>query len=146
MSSSEVEIANLIYRCGECIDSGDLAGEAALFAHATIDIGMDEVSPEDVLPVWRQGILLYEDGTPRTRHVITNLTIEVDEAAGTAICRSSYTVMQQAGGNPLQPIICGRYYDTFERHHGQWRFSRRDYSLTDLIGDLSRHAPNLEGL
>jgi hypothetical protein len=53
MPSSEVEIANLVYRCGECIDSGDLAGELALFAHATIETGTSEVVHRDVLPIWR---------------------------------------------------------------------------------------------
>jgi hypothetical protein len=141
MPCSEVEIANLTYRCGECIDAGDLASELAMFAQATIETGTGEVIPRDVLPHWRKGILLYEDGTPRTRHVITNLIIDVDEVADTATSRSRYTVMQQAGDSPLQAVICGRYYDSFERREGQWRFSRRDYSQTDLIGDLSRHAP-----
>lgn len=31
-----------------------------------------EVGPAEVLAIWRASIILYEDGTPRTKHVITN--------------------------------------------------------------------------
>lgn len=34
MASSEVEIANLVYRDAECIDAGDFPAAADLFAHA----------------------------------------------------------------------------------------------------------------
>ena len=84
-------------------------------------------------------VIRYDDGTPRTKHVITNANIDVDEAAGTGTCRSYYTVFQQLDGFTLQPIIAGRYHDEFERVGGAWRWSFRDYSLVDLIGDLSRH-------
>lgn len=140
MTSSEQAIANLVYRYAELIDAGDLEGAAALFAHARIKLGEHEVGPDGVLAAWRRAIILYPCGTPRTKHVITNTLIEVDEAAGTGTCRSYYTVFQQAGDGPLQPIICGRYHDRFERVDGAWRFAWRDYSLHDLIGDMSCHS------
>ena len=37
----------------------------------------------------RDSVIIYEDGTPRTKHVTTNLAIEVDEEAGTAVSRST---------------------------------------------------------
>ncbi|MFA7587577.1 MAG: nuclear transport factor 2 family protein [Novosphingobium sp.] len=79
---SEVQIANLLYRYAECIDAGDLEGAAALFARARLFIGEREIGPDEVLKLWRESILLY-DGLPRTKHVITNPIIEVDEAIGT---------------------------------------------------------------
>jgi 3-phenylpropionate/cinnamic acid dioxygenase small subunit len=142
MASSEVEIANLVYRYAELIDSGDLEGAAALFTHARIKTAIGEIGPEEVLAMWRKGIYIYDDGTPRTKHVITNPIIEVDEAAGTGTCRTYYTVMQQVGEGSLQAVICGRYHDAFEFVDGKWRFSRRDYSLHDLVGDMSRHSPS----
>ena len=142
MPSSESQIANLVYRYAELIDSGNLAGAGALFAHARIKTAIGVIGPEEVVEMWRNGIILYEDGTPRTKHVITNPIIEVDEAEGRGTCRSYYTVMQQAGDGPLQAVICGRYHDEFERVDGQWRFSFRDYSLHDLPGDMSRHSAN----
>jgi hypothetical protein len=35
--------------------------------------------------------------------------------------------------------VVGRYHDAFDRRDGAWRFVVRDYSLLDLIGDLSHH-------
>ena len=55
-----------------------------------------------------------------------------------ATARSYYTVMQQTDALPLQPIICGRYHDTFARRGGEWRFTDR-LIFSDLIGDLSQH-------
>jgi 3-phenylpropionate/cinnamic acid dioxygenase small subunit len=82
---------------------------------------------------------IYACGTPRTKHVITNPIIEIDEDAGTATCRSYYTVLQATDDLPLQVIAAGRYHDTFERVNGAWRFKYRDYSLLDLKGNLSGH-------
>ncbi|EUA56422.1 snoaL-like domain protein [Mycobacterium xenopi 4042] len=100
-----------------------------------------------MLRFWRAAVVLYPDGTPRTKHVVTNPIIEIDEDAGTASCRSYYTVLQQIDDFPLQPIVVGRYHDGFERVDGAWRFCFRDYTLVDLVGDLSRHlsAPIVPG-
>jgi hypothetical protein len=52
--------------------------------------------------------------------------------------------MQAAPGGPLEPIIAGRYHDTFVRSHGeaggegQWEFRDR-LIYSDLFGNLSRH-------
>lgn len=147
MASSEIAIANLVYRYAECIDSGDLEAASELFRHARVYMGAElgEVGHEQVLALWYQSIVIYPDGTPRTKHVITNPIIEVDETAGTGTCRTYYTVMQQAGDGGLQAVICGRYHDRFERVDGNWRFSHRDYSLHDLPGDMSRHSHNWAG-
>jgi hypothetical protein len=45
-----------------------------------------------------------DDGTPRTKHVTTNITINVDDAAGTATSRAYFTVLQALPGLALQPI------------------------------------------
>lgn len=147
MAASEVEIANLVYRYAECIDAGDFEGAARLFAHARIYAGpvLGEIGPDEVLALWRRSIVIHEDGTPRTKHVITNPIIEVDEQGGRGTCRSYYTVMQQAGNGPLQAVMCGRYHDAFERVDGAWRFCHRDYSLHELPGDMSRHSYNWDG-
>jgi 3-phenylpropionate/cinnamic acid dioxygenase small subunit len=141
MSDSAVEITNLLYRYAELIDAGDLAGAAALFRHAQVKVlGEDEPMEEaSLLAMWRRWIRIYPCGTPRTKHVITNPIVEIDEPAGRATCRSYYTVMQATEGFPLQVVTMGRYHDTFERADGRWRFCYRDYSLMDAKGDLSHH-------
>jgi hypothetical protein len=82
---------------------------------------------------------LYEDdGTPKTKHITTNPIIEVDEDAGSATCRSYYGVVQATPALPLQPIIAGRYHDTFQVIDGAWWFATRTM-FVDLMGDLSQH-------
>jgi len=117
---------------------------AELFAHGRIATAPD--APPDqtfegrdrVLALYRSSARIHADGTPRTRHVTTNAIIEVDEAASSASARSSYTVFQQVDEGPLQPIICGRYHDSFHRVEGRWCFDTR-IMWVDLVGDLSRH-------
>src|SRR5215469_10264682 len=137
---AETQITNLLYCYAECIDTGDLTGAAALFDHARIRIGAGEtIDAARLLAIWKSLIVLHPDGTPRTKHVTTNPIIEVDEDAGTASCRSYYTVLQQTDDLPLQTIVVGRYHDRFERVEGQWRFSYRDLTLIDMVGDVSHH-------
>jgi 3-phenylpropionate/cinnamic acid dioxygenase small subunit len=140
--SAETEIANLLYRYAEFMDAGDFAGAASLFDHARLRVGGGgdgTVDAATMLTLWESGVTRYPDGTPRTKHVVTNPIIEVDEAAGTASCRSYYTVLQQTDDLPLQPIVAGRYHDRFQRVDGEWRYVFRDYSLMDMVGDVSHH-------
>ena len=134
-------IANLLYRYAELIDSGDLAGTAALFERAQVKLaGASEVTGAAVmLALWQSHVRIYPDGTPRTKHVVTNPIIEVDEAAGTATCRSYYTVLQAAPELALQVICAGRYHDEFARDSQGWYFTARDYSMLDLVGNMSAH-------
>ena len=142
--TAAVAITNLLATYAECIDTGDLDRAARLFTHAQIKVGVGPagaslIDANALLKVWRDNIILHGDGTPRTKHVITNANIEVDAAGGVATCRSYYTVFQQLEGFALQPIIAGRYHDEFAYVDDAWRWSFRDYSLVDLIGDLSQH-------
>jgi 3-phenylpropionate/cinnamic acid dioxygenase small subunit len=137
---AETQITNLLYRYAECIDTGDLTAAAALFEHARIRVGAEDmIDAARLLAIWKSLIVLHPDGTPGTKHVTTNPIIEVDEDAGIASCRSYYTVLQQTDDFPLQPIVAGRYHDRFERVEGGWRFSYRDLTLIDMVGDVSHH-------
>lgn len=137
---AHIAIPQLLYRYAELIDAGDLAGAAAMFDHARIKMAQGyETDSAGVLEQWRRRVVIHPCGTPRTRHVVTNPIIEADEAAGSATCRSCYTVLQQTDTLPLQVIASGRYHDTFARVDGQWRFASRDYSQFDMRGDLSQH-------
>ncbi|KRF10472.1 nuclear transport factor 2 family protein [Nocardioides sp. Soil796] len=139
------EIENLLYLYAERIDDGDLDGVAALFAHGRVVRG-DEPPAEGSDAVRRiYQTRLYADGTPRTKHVTTNAIIEVDEGAGTATCRSYYTVFQQTAALPLQAIITGRYHDTFRVHDGRWWFDTRTFQV-DQVGDVSQHLDEARSL
>ena len=139
MASSHRAIESLIARYAELVDDGDFAGVGALLAEATFTGGAGSVSGGNAIErMLRNDVILYEDGTPRTKHVTTNIAVELDEDAGTAVARSYFTVLQALPDLPLQPIAGGRYHDRFERRDGQWRFVERRVR-TDLVGDVSRH-------
>jgi hypothetical protein len=140
VSSSEREIEKLIYTYAELQDRTDLEAVAALFAHGAFEV--DTVASfegaDGVLAMKRRHDRMYPDGTLRTKHVTTNVIVEVDDDAGVATARSYFTVFQATDGFPLQPIIAGRYHDRFRRIDGRWWFEHR-LVLSDLIGDLSHH-------
>lgn len=133
-------IVALVHDYAERLDAGDLDGVAALFAHATWrsdTTGQALRGVDQVRPVYDR-VVLY-DGSPRTKHLITNLVVDVDPDGGGAGARCYFTVLQGVvPGESIQVILAGRYVDRFERAGGAWRFTDRLF-VTDLVGDLSRH-------
>ena len=81
---------------------------------------------------------LYEDGTPKTKHLTTNVWIRVDEATRTAEGKAYYCVTQATPELPLQAIVTGHYHDTFHCIDGKWWFDSRTM-FVDQVGDTSRH-------
>jgi 3-phenylpropionate/cinnamic acid dioxygenase small subunit len=137
-------IRNLVYSYAELLDTGDIKGLAQLFAHATVRThGSDHEmrGAEPVRALIEQAVRLY-DGVPGTKHLVTNVAVEVDEDRGSATARSYYTALQARPELPLQPILAGRWHDRFERAADGWRFTDR-VIYTDLVGDLSRHIKGL---
>jgi 3-phenylpropionate/cinnamic acid dioxygenase small subunit len=131
----------LILEYAERIDRGDFDGVGALFAEGAV-AGPDGTplarGQAEVARLYERTTRRYEDGTPRTKHVTTNLRVEVDEGRGEASARSYFTVLQALPDLPLQPIVAGRYEDRFARSDGHWRFRERRM-FVDLVGDVSRH-------
>ena len=142
MSAARDAIENLLYTYAERLDLGDLDGVADLFAHAEISMEGTELTRrgrDEIRDMYAMSTRLYQDdGTPKTKHVTTNVIVEVDEAGRTATSRSYFTVFQQTPELPLQAIITGRYHDRFECEEGRWRFASRCI-ICDLIGDMSQH-------
>jgi len=134
------QIRNLLGLYCERIDLGDFAGVGELFADGALadETGRELARGADAVAAFYVAGTRLHDGSPRTKHLVTNVVLEVDDDHGTGTARSSYLVLQQVGVEPLQPIITGRYHDRFERHDGRWRFAERRF-VVDLVGDLSRH-------
>jgi hypothetical protein len=134
-------LGNLIAKYAEFIDSGDFDGLADLLGDA--GVGDSESSSllrgrDALAAMFTATTRRYADGTPRTKHVTTNLILEIDGDVGRASARSYWMVLQAVEGLPLQPILAGRYHDKFDRPDGTWRFAERRYFI-DLVGDVSRH-------
>ena len=130
------EIERLIYRYAELQDAADWDALAAMFAHAAFEADSGASwSGAELAERRRANVVTRGDGTPRTRHVTTNVVIEVDAARGRATAESCYTILQGPPALPLQPIASGRYHDRFERTDGAWRFAHRRSAL-DLRGRL----------
>lgn len=146
--AAHIEIARLIHLYAERVDLGDFEGVAELFRHAGMSAeGSDHVDRgyEEVLRRYIDWTRRLEDnGTPHTKHVTTNVILDIDTEKGTASGRSYFTVFQQTDKLPLQPIISGRYRDRFVRGDGAWRFEHR-HIVSDLFGDLSQHLLDATG-
>ncbi len=138
-SSSHRAIERLIADYALLVDRGDFGGVGELFAAGTFGGSGARIEGSAAVAKMLAGtVIRYDDGTPRTKHLVTNLVIEVDEDRGSATGRSYFTVLQATPDLPLQPIVSGRYDDSFHRADGQWAFTERAVTM-DLIGDVSHH-------
>ena len=142
-------ITTLMYRYVECVDAADFDGIASLFADGRItNEGVDGaiVGPDAVRALYVNTNRVHPDGTLRTRHLTANVMVDIDEAAGSASARSAFVVFQQTAELPLQPIVAGRYRDTFtrvgtrvgDRADNVWRFDCR-HIIVDQVGDVREH-------
>jgi hypothetical protein len=132
-------IAALIHEYAFRLDAGDLDGVAALFAQAELRFTRNDrvLRGAAEARTLYDPVILYDDGTPRTMHQLTNVTVEVDAGDATARARSYFTVLQVTGQG-LHPILAGEYRDRFAGTRDEWHFLERVFAPT-LVGDLSRH-------
>lgn len=133
-------IQNLIHRYAWHLDHGDFVAMGELFAHADVYAQGHLLARSDAAAVTREYdryTRKFENGTPRTRHVVSNLIIE---AQGLDHARASSYVMvfQHTDRLPLQPVIGGDYLDRFAKVDGSWRFIERRIG-TEMFGDLTHH-------
>ena len=142
MSDDRYAIQALLTTYAECVDAGRFAEAAAMFEDATYRVeradGSEPSSCRGTAEVeeFMAGTLLYPDGTPRTKHVMTNVDIHLDGERASSRCYA--TVFQQTDELPLQPIASGCYLDRFALVGGEWRFSERVITGF-LLGDRSHH-------
>lgn len=138
---AEAAIRTLIGAYAERLDAGDLDGVAALFEHGVFRSaargGSVRTGATEVRRMY-DSVVLYDDGTPRTKHVLGNVMVDIDEVAGSATAACTFTVFQSTPDGSLNPVLAGRYLDTFTRADRVWRYSERVVH-PDLLGDLSLH-------
>lgn len=135
--SDRDEIVALVHEYAFLLDRGDLDAVAALFEHAELhSTRNDRVrrGAAEARTIY-DPVIIYDDGTPRTMHQLTNVTVEVDGDLATA--RTYFTVLQVTNQG-LHPILAGEYRDRFGRIDGRWRFTERVFDPR-LFGDLAGH-------
>lgn len=126
-----IELLNREY--ARLIDAGELAAFAELFRDAV----WRDCAGADAVLKWLQGNVRLYDGTPRTHHLVSGLTIDVD--GSTAEGRSTITVyLQPEPGDPILPITVSDYHDEYVRVGGEWRFRSRKVARR-LEGDMTAH-------
>jgi 3-phenylpropionate/cinnamic acid dioxygenase small subunit len=136
-------ITRLLYTYAERVDAGDFAGVSELFARATYRaVAGDRIGVRtgafEVQQQFEKFTRRHEDGTPSTKHLITNAMVEVAGDGASASARSYFTVLQARPTLPLQAIVAGRYHDQFALVDGEWHFTDR-LIITDMVGDISQH-------
>ncbi|MBO0143333.1 nuclear transport factor 2 family protein [Agrobacterium sp. Ap1] len=135
---AESEISRLISTYVHNVDDGKIAENAELLADARFQVGEAIVHGRDeVAKFFQNNVQHHDDGTPRTWHAVSNVIIDVDTPTS-ARAVSYFTVHQELAGLPLQPIVTGRYLDTFNFVDGKWRFASRSVQPR-LIGELGYH-------
>jgi 3-phenylpropionate/cinnamic acid dioxygenase small subunit len=137
----KLAITELLYRYAELIDAGDFDGVGALLSRATFGgTGPQGVSgAEKIAKLFAATTRRYPEhgNTPRTRHLVLNPIVEPG-GDGIAVCRSTFCVVQDTEAVPIQPIVVGRYFDTFGQDESGWHFIERKVEI-QMIGDVSAH-------
>lgn len=145
--SARDKIAELLYRYAELVDAGDFDGVGELLGRASFGgpdtpavTGADNIAALFAMAIRRfpegGGRHRADPGTPKTRHLVLNLIIEIDGRAATA--RSTFCVVQATDRVALAPIVVGRYYDCFARDRDGWYFTERIADV-EMVGDVSDH-------
>jgi 3-phenylpropionate/cinnamic acid dioxygenase small subunit len=132
-------IEGLVYSYAKFVDEANWDGLRALFAHAEIRVhGTGQVvrGGDEIASFWSSVNKVHADGTLRTRHLITNVIIDLDDELGSATAESFFLSFQATDRISLQPIAGGRYLDTFRCRDGDWTFATKDIYV-DQVGDTS---------
>lgn len=134
----ESEVHRLLATYVHNLDDGKIAENADLLAHTRFQVAdAVVVGRDEIARFFKSNVQHHEDGTPRTWHALSNILIDVVSPTS-AKAVTYFTVHQELPGLPLQPIVTGRYIDTFELVDGAWRYATR-WVQPRLIGELSRH-------
>ncbi|SDC90428.1 SnoaL-like domain-containing protein [Mycolicibacterium neoaurum] len=132
---SRDQITELLYRYAELIDAGDFDGVGALLGRGNF---MGVAGPAAIAELFAATTRRFPEhgNRPRTRHLVLNPIVDID--ADSARARSTFVVVQQTDTVALQPIVVGRYADTFARDEHGWYFTERTVDV-EMIGDISDH-------
>jgi len=138
--TERLAVTELLYRYAELIDAGNFDGVGQLLARATFAStrSASTSGAEAIAKLFAMTTRRYPDhgNTPRTRHLVLNPIVDVEGRTATA--RSTFCVVQNTETVPLQPIVVGRYFDTFSCDDDGWYFTARRVDV-EMVGDISAH-------
>ncbi|AMO60260.1 Ring hydroxylating enzyme beta subunit [Mycolicibacterium phlei] len=132
----KLAVTELLYRYAELVDAGDFDGVGQLLGRGNF---MGVAGAEAIAGLFVATTRRYPEhgNTPRTRHMVLNPIVEIGDD-GTAAARSTFCVVQQTETVPLQPIVVGRYFDTFAKDETGWFFTERRVDV-EMVGEVSAH-------
>ncbi|MGU3502426.1 nuclear transport factor 2 family protein [Mycobacterium sp. C31M] len=132
---SRAEITELLHRYAELIDAGDFDGVGQLLGRGNF---MGVAGAEAIAGLFAKTTRRFPEhgNRTRTRHLVLNPIVDID--GDTARARSTFCVVQQTDRVPLQPIVVGRYDDSFVRDADGWYFTERKVDV-EMVGDVSDH-------
>src|SRR5689334_19495551 len=113
MSEDKLAVTELLYRYAELVDAGDFDGVGQLLARATFagtrsrrsraagDIQPGTSGAEAIAKLFAMTTRRYPEhgNTPRTRHLVLNPIVDVEDRTATA--RSTFCVVQNTETVPL---------------------------------------------
>lgn len=150
MAQARGVIEGIMFTYAEGIDMGDIERVAELFMQGAIVLpdGSEIRGYQEVFDSYTGMVMFYDENeklvpykrnqcSPRTRHVVTNLIFDFDNAVTAADVRSYFTVYQTLGGKN-EIIAGGRYVDHFEKAIHGWYLVTRTIHFENM-GDMSRH-------
>lgn len=144
MSDDLQAIRNLSYAYTRCLDNGDWTEVAAILGDATLRAvssgmsGAEVRGAPEIERFYREQVVVDSLGRPRTRHLVTNHSIELDPTGTRARGDSYFTVLQKPAGKSLQIVVTGRYEDEFACANGEWRFVSKTIHA-DYFGEIRHH-------
>ncbi len=135
-------IANLFHRYADHIDNGELQKVAELLKDCTISDGDGNIlasGHDEILTMYTGMIRIYpETNTPQTQHVLSNLIVEGQAKQNEVKASANFSVLQKLESGSIEPVICGKYQNTFRLVDDIWTFHQHTMHPR-IIGDLSRH-------
>lgn len=135
----EREISHLLHSYCEAYDAARWTDTARLFDRGTWYVSDDVAlsGTEQVVSFLESNIRLYE-GSPRTRHTLSNIRIDIAEDRTSARSESIVVVFQSPPGEAPRILVQGVYLDKFGNESNRWYFAERR-AVVDGAGDLSTH-------
>ena len=116
------------WRSGEVADSVTKPGELAVFedTKSTLTTRVARL---------RTGLAWGEEPPSRTRHLITNIEVEHDDADAAQLTVRSNFLVYRAQLETEKDIFVGGREDTLRRVNGCWKIARRTLRLEDVVHD-----------